>query len=264
MSPYYNHDGITIYHGDCREVLSSLPPADLILTSPPYAQQRDYGRKIGDWDALMDATFCQMRVMERAQMLVNLGLIHRDGEVWEYWARWVGSMRQAGWKRFGWYVWDQGFGLPGDWQGRLAPSHEFVFHFNRVPRKANKFVPCKRAGGNRSGTGMRKSDGSMSGLSTPGAVNAERIPDSVVRAFRQMDRSGPESAHPAPYPLEFAAEFILAFSSTGEIVLDPFMGSGTTVRAAKDLGRKAIGIEIEEKYCEIAARRLSQEVLSFE
>ena len=44
-------------------------------------------------------------------------------------------MRKSGWRRFGWYVWDQGPGLPGDWQGRLAPSHEFIFHFNRAPRK---------------------------------------------------------------------------------------------------------------------------------
>ena len=55
-------------------------------------------------------------------------------------------MRPSGWHRFGWYVWDQGPGLPGDWQGRLAPSHAFIFHFNRAPRKPHKTVPSKHAG----------------------------------------------------------------------------------------------------------------------
>jgi DNA modification methylase len=67
--------------------------------------------------------------------------------------------------------------------------------------------------------------------------------------------------HPCPKPLDLFRWFIWECSSFDGIVLDPFMGSGTTLRAAKDLGRKAIGIEIEERYCEIAAKRLSQEVL---
>lgn len=68
------------------------------------------------------------------------------------------------------------------------------------------------------------------------------------------------TGHPAVYPLELAAWMINLVCASGARVLDPFMGSGTTLRAAKDLGRKAIGIEVEERYCEIAARRLSQEV----
>ena len=73
-----------------------------------------------------------------------------------------------------------------------------------------------------------------------------------------------DGLHPTGKPLEFMHTLIERFSPQDGIVLDPFMGSGTTLRAAKDLGRKAIGIEIEERYCEIAAKRLSQEVLSFE
>ena len=65
-----------------------------------------------------------------------------------------------------------------------------------------------------------------------------------------------------PYPM--ARDHILTWSGPDGLALDPFMGSGTTLRAAKDLGRKAIGIEIEEKYCEIAVKRLRQEVLKFE
>lgn len=82
-----------------------------------------------------------------------------------------------------------------------------------------------------------------------------RIPDVIA-----CDRTG-NNLHPTEKP-EALLRTILA-ANVGELVLDPFMGSGTTLRAAKDLGRKAIGVEIEERYCEIAARRLGQEVLAF-
>jgi len=69
--------------------------------------------------------------------------------------------------------------------------------------------------------------------------------------------------HPCPKPIRWVTWLTSMVSQEGETVLDPFMGSGTTLRAARDLGRKAIGIEIEERYCEIAARRLDQAVLDF-
>jgi site-specific DNA-methyltransferase (adenine-specific) len=69
--------------------------------------------------------------------------------------------------------------------------------------------------------------------------------------------------HPTQKPISIIAPLIRCSASEGEVVLDPFMGSGTTLRAAKDLGRKAIGIEIEERYCEIAAKRMAQEVFEF-
>ena len=117
--------------------------ATLMFTSPPYAQQRDYGaakEKVGDWDALMQGVFTAAPVTADAQVLVNLGLVHRDSEWQPYWQGWVEWMRKSGWRRFGWYIWDQGPGLPGDWNGRLAPSHEFIFHFNRVPRKKRSVI----------------------------------------------------------------------------------------------------------------------------
>ncbi len=73
----------------------------------------------------------------------------------------------------------------------------------------------------------------------------------------------PEKEHPCPRPLDMMIYLVSILSAPGELLLDPFMGSGTTLRAAKDLGRRAIGIEIEEKYCEIAANRLRQGVLKF-
>ncbi len=69
--------------------------------------------------------------------------------------------------------------------------------------------------------------------------------------------------HPCPKPARLYTFLVKQLSDEGESIVDPFMGSGTTLRAAKDLGRKAIGIEIEERYCEIAAKRLQQEVFDF-
>jgi len=111
--------------------------ADLCFTSPPYGQQRDYrdGGKVSDWDVLMQGVFGNLPMSEAGQVLVNLGLIHRDNEWQPYWESWIQWMRSEGWRRFGWYVWDQGCGLPGDWNGRFAPSHEFIFHFNKLSNK---------------------------------------------------------------------------------------------------------------------------------
>jgi len=73
--------------------------------------------------------------------------------------------------------------------------------------------------------------------------------------------SAKNTVHPVAFPAEIPKRCIEATTTEGGLILDPFMGSGTTLRAAKDLGRRAIGIEIEERYCEIAANRLRQEVL---
>jgi hypothetical protein len=118
--------------------------ADICFTSPPYAQQRDYKSGPQDWDALMQGVFSILPVNHGAQVLVNLGLVHHDGEWLPYWDGWIEWMRAADWRRFGWYVWDKGFALPGDWNGRLAPAHEFLFHFNRAtkyPRKTKQKKP---------------------------------------------------------------------------------------------------------------------------
>lgn len=89
--------------------------AALCFTSPPYAQQRDYTAesKGQDWDTLMQGVFGNLPMADDGQVLVNLGLVHRDGEWWPYWDGWIEWMRGQGWRRFGWYVWDQLSGFPG-------------------------------------------------------------------------------------------------------------------------------------------------------
>jgi DNA modification methylase len=246
-----------LYLGDCREILPTLGRVDAVVTSPPYAQQRDYGKPIDDWRSLVSGAMLAANYAADAQILVNLGLIYRDGECVEYWDDLNADMRAAGWRVFGWYVWDKGFGAPGDWNGRCAPAHEFVFHFNKSARPLNKWIKTQKI--KRQGTGLRKANGEMSGICSPDKYGQPfKIPDSVIRTPPHQARGGIESKHPAVYPVNFAKHLVLTFSGDGHTILDPFMGSGTTGVACAKLGRKFIGIEIEERYFTIACKRIEE------
>jgi DNA modification methylase len=251
------------------EVVATLMDGDqarLCFTSPPYGNQRDYtSGGIADWDGLMRGVFAHLPLADDAQVLVNLGLIHRDNEFQPYWNIWLDWMRTQGWRRFGWYVWDQGPGMPGDWAGRLAPSFEFIFHFNRQSRKPHKIVPCKFAGqdthlrADGSSTAMRGKDGEVGGWTHAGQPTQEhRIPDSVIRIMRHKGRIGRDIDHPAVFPVALP-EFVMdAFTDEGDVVFEPFGGSGTTLLAAQRAGRVARAIEIAPEYVDVAIQRFLQ------
>jgi DNA modification methylase len=230
--------------------------ADLCFTSPPYGNQRQYTEAstehLSDWDALMRGVFAVLPMSDAGQVLVNLGLIHRNGEWLPYWDSWIAWMREQGWRRFGWYVWDQGFGLPGDWNGRLAPSHEFVFHFNKDAVHPSKWVnkkPENIKARNRGESTMRGADGKTKAFTNPEAsAQTTKIPDSIIRVGRQVGSDG----HPAQFPIEFPAFAVQTWPGT---VYEPFSGSGTTIIACEQLGRKCYAIEIEPRYVDVAVRR---------
>jgi len=236
--------------------------AALCFTSPPYGSQRDYTQGIGDWDGLMRGVFANLPMAGDGQVLVNLGLIHHDNEVIPYWDAWLGWMRTQGWRRFAWYVWDQGPGMPGDWNGRLAPAFEFIFHFNRESRRPNKIVPCKHAGedshlrADGSSTAMRKKDGEVGGWSHAGqATQDTRIPDSVIRIMRHKGKIGQDIDHPAVFPVALPEHVMQAFSIAGDIVFEPFNGSGTSLLAAERTGRRCRAVEIAPEYVDVALSR---------
>ena len=240
--------------------------AQLCFTSPPYGNQRDYtSGGIADWDVLMRGVFAHLPMAGDGQVLVNLGLIHRDNEVIPYWDGWLSWMRQLGWRRFAWYVWDQGPGMPGDWQGRLAPSFEFVFHFNRSTRKPNKIVPCKHAGqeshlrADGSSTAMRGKDGEVGGWTHKGQPTQDtRIPDSVIRVMRHKGKIGQDIDHPAVFPVALPEFAIESYTDAGDIVFEPFGGSGTTMLAAQRTGRICRSVEIAPEYVDVAIKRFQQ------
>ena len=145
--------------------------------------------------------------------------------------------------------------MPGDWNGRLAPSHEFIFHFNKKSRLVNKWTVSKSIGRVITGTGMRRADGTTAErMSHDGAaINSRKVADSVLRVYREMRR---DVEHPAVFPVRLPQEITQSFTDEGQTVLDQFMGSGTTGVACAQLGRKFIGIEIERKYFDIACERI--------
>lgn len=243
---------------DVARLMAGLE-ADLCFTSPPYGQQRDYKTGgIADWDALMQGVFAALPVKPDAQVLVNLGMIHRDGEWMPYWDGWVEWMRAQGWRRFGWYVWDQGAGLPGDWNGRLAPSHEFIFHFNREAERARKTKAKNaenvKATSHRST--MRGKDGTTKAFTTPEAsAQPNKIPDSVIRVNRHRGSLGDGLDHPAVFPVDLVSEMLTAYSDPDDLVFEPFLGSGTQLISAQKNGRTCHGMELAPEYCDVAVRR---------
>jgi len=223
MKPYYEADGITIYHGDALDILPSLPRVDAVITDPPYAiptvvaQGRDVTRNVGDLSIIEAA----MRLYFQAateRLLSNIGriFVFCDGTSYPVMFRVLyGAFSTA------LLVWDKGqIGMGREFR----KSHELILH------------------------GWQRS--------TPIFEDGNGWPD--VLKFAPIHSSG--RVHPAEKPLELVMALV---RPCGRNILDPFMGSGTTLVAAKDLGRRAVGIEIEERYCEIAARRLSQGVLKF-
>jgi hypothetical protein len=214
MKPYYEHGGITIYHGDCREVLPWLD-ADVMISDPPYGTQFSAANPGGGYGRRQNAG------------LGPEGFVIANDATTD--AR------------------DAALALWGD-----KPAA--VFGSPRMPDPpgawADRLVWDKRRPGMNGGPWRYRHE---SIFVTAGFL---RVSDSAVSIISAWPDQG-DHIHAKPLKLMLS----LVMAAPPGVIADPFMGSGSTIVAAKDLGRRAIGIEIEERYCEIAAQRLSQEVL---
>jgi site-specific DNA-methyltransferase (adenine-specific) len=205
MTPYYEQDGITIYHGDCREVLPSLGPVDAVVTDPPYGIGFEYAShddNIDGWVNLMND------VIPLAKMSAPVVVMPSC------------AIRRLGW----WYA-----NHPPDWViawYKGSPGHQSHIGFNDWEPHLIWGKPAK-----------------------------------PIHDYFATRCGFDPNGHPCPKPIEWARWLVARVCPDGGTVTDTFMGSGTTLVAAKNLGRKAIGIEIEERYCEIAAKRLAQREL---
>ncbi len=256
MQPYYQDESVTIYNADCRDVLPTLDKVDLVVTSPPYGSLRDYGGHEFNWQTTMVAISRSVGdgsviVWNTADETVNGS---ESGD----------SFRQALFAmNLGMNLHDtmhyikEGVNFPES--NRYFSAHEYMFVFSwGKPKTFNPIEDRKNIYGGMKMHGTdRLKDGSTRQIHGEGKA----VKDYGMRYnWWKIDNSPTKDngGHPAPMPYGMATGQILSWSNAGDTVLDPFMGSGTTLRAAKNLGRKAIGIELEERYCEIAAKRMSQ------
>lgn len=219
MEPYYADDFVTIYHGDCLELIDSLA-FDVVVTDPPYGRNW----KQGDTNS-------------------------RRG--------WASDVHQG-------IENDESTSVRDD--ALLLTSCPCVVFGDLLvpPPKGTKCVLIFDKGGDAGFVGAvggyRRNVEAvfLVGPHGSGLGGRSAILRSVESCGGNLART---TGHPHTKPLDLMRSLIE--NAPPGVILDPFMGSGTTLRAAKDLGRKAIGVEIDERYCEIAARRMGQEVLDF-
>ena len=220
-TPYYDADGITLYHGDARDILPSLT-ADVLVTDPPYGvglgvgtdkRAKGHGLAKESYATYEDTYENYVRVVVPI-ISAALGMVKRG-------AVFTGPHLQE---------LPKANAIGGVYCASSTGRHQWGF---------KSFLPVMLYG----------VDPQLHKGARP----------NVIRTSVSAEKNG----HPCPKPVEWMRWVVDLVSLPGETLLDPFAGSGTTLRAAKDLGRRAIGIEIDERYCEIAAQRMGQDVLDF-
>lgn len=267
MKPYYEHNGVTLYCGDCADILPQLPEFDLAVTSPPYGELRNYGGHGFDFERVAQALV--PAVVEGGVIVWVVGDQVVDGSESGESFRQALRFKELGVRLHHTMIYD------AKAQGAIAEkrylgSWQYMFVFSLgVPKTFNAIEDRKNLSAGRV----------MWSYMSPGMTNDARATkhheNGFVRGeygrrtsiwdidvgFGRMSPDYSDNDHPAKFPLAFAKDCITSWSDAGDLVLDPMCGSGTTLAAAKHLGRRAIGIEIEERYCKTAVKRLQQEVL---
>lgn len=248
------------------ERLMAGEKADMVFTSPPYADQREYHIGSFSWDKLMLSVFGNIVSLiadDHTHILVNLGLSHKNRAVDVYWEGWLKVMSDQGYPLFGWYVWDKGSGMPGEWSGRLAPAYEFIFHFNKRCGSVNKWVETKydemtpeRIKHTKKSTKFRKKDGSREQIHSLDTVGQPyKIPDSVIRVSRAVTGGTVYADHPAVYPVYLPEFGCRTWTKEDDLVFEPFGGSGSTLIACERTNRRCCLMEIDPVYVDIIIAR---------
>lgn len=275
VRPAYEENSLSVYIGDCAQLLPLLNlKADLILTSPPYDSLREYGGHPFDFQAVAQA--CADALSPGGVLVWVAGDGIADG------ARTGTSMRQAlhfmnlGLKLHDHMVY-QRLGLFNRTHVRYCPAWDHMFVLsNGRPKTVNLLEDRPNATAGRrtinynngfgrrpDGTPITPSNNPRSPTITPThGVRTNVWPYPVGGNGNQTGDPSTPNLHPAPFPLALARDHILTWTNPDDLVLDPMLGSGTTLRAAKDLGRRSLGIEIHPPYLSIITAKLAQQVLA--
>lgn len=245
IKPYYQDDQVTIYHGNAIDVLPELPPVDLVLTDPPYSSG---GAFRSDRSAPTTAKY--VRALNFQNKFSGDNRDQRSFERWcYYWSSDCLGVTRDGGALLSFI----------DWRN-LPTMIDAVQVGGWVYRG---IVPWDKTEATRPVKGWFRSQVEYIVTATKGAIDRDHNTDGVCQpGYIRCPAAPDEKIHETQKPLQLIT-MILQTRADWQIVLDPFMGSGTTLRSAKDIGRKAIGIEIEEKLCERAALRCSQDVFNF-
>ena len=254
-----------LHCGDAAEVLRDFDDdsVDLIFTSPPYAERRknSYGGVHADdyveWFLTISKEL--LRVMKPSgSFVLNIKEHAANGERHTYVIELILALKQQGWLWTEEYMWHKKNSYPGKWPNRFRDSWERLLHFNKTRRfKMNQeevMVPMGDWTNNRlvnlSDTDRIRDEsrvGSGFGKRIENWVGREMAyPTNVLHMATECGNRSHSAAFPKPLP----TWFIRLFTDPGDVVLDPFIGSGTTAFAALELGREAIGIEINSEYCD--------------
>jgi site-specific DNA-methyltransferase (adenine-specific) len=265
-----------LYLGDCLEVLKELPDncVDLIFTSPPYADQRKntYGGIHTDdyvaWFLPRSEQF--LRVLKPSGTFVlNIKEKVANGERSIYVLELILEMRKQGWFWTEEFIWHKKNSYPGKWPNRFRDAWERLLQFNKNKKftmyQESVMVPM----GDWAKSRLRKLSltdqirdnskvGSGFGKNISNWVDRDMAyPSNVLHLATECSNK----SHSAAFPAELPEWFIKLFTQSGDVVLDPFMGSGTTIQVANRMGRHSIGVDIMEEYYTMVKNSVEPEKL---
>lgn len=242
---------------DIRKLMGDgTEKARMLFTSPPYSDMREYE---GGKDLSVDnlSKFIAAYRPYTDYQCVNLGIQRKNNDVYEYWNDYIRAGRDCGYKLLAWNVWDKGMTWHIGQASAFFPiRHEWIFVFGTEFYEINLSVEKKpdsitRNPGRKT---KRNPDGTLEEHTTGDTSKPYKQMESVLFCHPVLDNKV-RDLHPATFPVGLPAEYIKAMSDPGDIIIEPFGGSGTTLIACHQLGRKCRIMELEPKYVDVIIKR---------